>query len=109
MEAEWALDVACTAFQVASLLLSALENAEPAALGLEGLPKCHFEADGSPHPFSYSRLVLGEFEDLREFGSDVELVFANTTRFNPVVRPIHAKVVQAQDAFFRELSAVFPS
>lgn len=114
--AEGALDVACPVLQVASLLrnISALDIAEPfrrpvnaAALDL----KDYHSVISRPMDLGtiYSRLVLGEFEDLREFASDVKLVFANAMRFNPVGHPIHTKAVEVQAAFFRELNALAPT
>jgi len=114
--AEGALDVACPALQVASMLrnVSALPNATPfrrpvnaAALNL----KDYHRVISNPMDLGtiYSRLVLGEFDDLREFVSDVELVFANAKLYNPVGHPVHTMAVEVQDAFFRELNALAPT
>jgi hypothetical protein len=113
---EGSMDVACPALQVASMLrtVAALPNAVPfrrpvnaAALNL----KDYHRVISRPMDLGtiYSRLVLGEFDDLRDFVSDVELVFANAKLYNPVGHPVHTMAVEAQDAFFRELNALASS
>ena len=54
----------------------------------------------------YSRCVLGEYKDLREFLSDVELVFSNAKRFNPAGHIVHTMAIEMQDVFFRELDTL---
>jgi hypothetical protein len=104
----------CPALQVASLLrnrVMALPKGAPfrrpvnaAAMNLQDYHKIIT----TPMDLGtiYSRCVLGEYEDLRELVSDVELVFANARRFNPVGHIVHTMAVEMQDVFFQELNAL---
>jgi len=54
----------------------------------------------------YSRLVLGEYSALKDVVADIELVFANAKRYNPVGHVVHEKAIEVSHLFYTELNTL---
>lgn len=52
----------------------------------------------------YSHTVLGEYETLKDFVADVDLVFSNAKKYNPPGHYVHVKAIEVQECFFQELN-----
>jgi len=52
----------------------------------------------------YSRCVLGEYETLGGLVSDVDLVFSNAKRYNPMGHVVHTQAVEMECYFKKELN-----
>jgi hypothetical protein len=51
-----------------------------------------------------SRCLLGEYRILQEMVDDIELVFANAKKYNPVGHIVHTNAIEVSDLFFAELN-----
>jgi hypothetical protein len=57
----------------------------------------------------YSRCILGEFDSLGDLVSDMQLVFDNAKRYNPMTHPVHKMAIEVQALFVQELGKLTAS
>ena len=104
----------CPAMQVASLLrdrIIAHPSAAPFRRPVNAVAlnlKDYHQVITKPMDLGsvYSFCMLGEYSTLGDLVSDVELVFSNAMRYNPVGHVVHNKAIEVRDIFFQELNSL---